>query len=103
MNRSRLGLGAIGAVAAAMLLAAFAGASARATIKGPNGLIVYQAKPGKHVQLFTVRPDGTGVRQLTHFIDSDAVHAAWAPGGTAIAFERDFDDRALVYTMNADG
>ena len=70
---------------------------------GPNGLIVYQATAGKHVQLFTVKPDGTGVRQLTRFKDSDAVHASWSPDGSRIAFERDFPTHAGIYTMRLDG
>ncbi|HZQ64955.1 MAG TPA: hypothetical protein VFA66_06995 [Gaiellaceae bacterium] len=101
MTRMKLAAGA--ALAAAAVATAVAGTAARATPPGPNGLIVYQAKAGKHVQLFTVRPDGSGVRQLTRFGDSDAVHAAWSPDGRTIAFERDFANRALVYTMSAAG
>jgi TolB protein len=96
MKRMRIAAGAV--VAAALTATA-----AWATAPGPNGLIVYQAKAGKHVQLFTVRPDGSRVRQLTRFADSDAVHASWSPDGTAIAFERDFAESAGIYTMNLDG
>ena len=45
---------------------------------------------GKHVQLFTIRPDGSGSRQLTHLADSDALNPEWSPDGRRIVFARDF-------------
>ena len=77
--------------------------SSHATFPGRNGLIVYQAQAGEHVQLFTVQADGTHTRELTHFADGDALHAAWSPYGSRIAFERDFANHAGIYTMNVDG
>ena len=53
--------------------------------------------------------DGSGVRQLTEFGDSDAVNAAWSPDGTKVAFLRYWaqqgtrGERSHLYTMNADG
>jgi TolB protein len=71
-------------------------------------LLVYEARVGKHYQLFTVKADGSGVRRLTGYADSDAVWAKWSPDGTQIVFERDVYtgvrvSRALIETMNADG
>jgi TolB protein len=94
---------AIVAATLALVAATLTGAAARATVPGPNGLIVYQATVGKHVQLFTVKSDGSGVRRLTRFEDSDAVHASWSPDGTTIAFERDFAKHAGIYTMSVAG
>jgi TolB protein len=79
-----------------------------ATAPGTNGALAYDAKIGKHYQLFTSKADGSSPRQLTHFGDSDSVWAAWSPSGNQIAFERDvytgvFVSRAAIYTMNADG
>jgi TolB protein len=79
-----------------------------ATIPGKNGLLVYEAKVGKRTQLFTIEADGSGARQLTRFVDSDAVWAEWSPSGNQIVFERDMYtgvrvNRAAIYTMNADG
>jgi TolB protein len=89
------------AVAAATV---FAVVPAWATFKGTNGLLVYQAQAGDHVQLFMIRADGSGVRQLTHFADSDAVHATWSPDNTKIGFVRQWGPhKARLYTMNADG
>ena len=79
-------------------------APAVATFKGPNGRLVYQRDVGEHEQLFTVKPDGGGVRQLTDFPDSDATDAAWSPDSTKIAFWRAWGpNKGRVYTMNADG
>ena len=80
----------------------------RSRTQTANGLLAYEAKAGKRYQLFTINPNGTGVRQLTHFADSDAVWAAWSPNGGKIAFERDlyggaFVKQAAIYTANADG
>jgi Tol biopolymer transport system component len=86
-----------------------AAAPALATYGGRNGLLVYQQQAGEHVQLFTARPDGRQVRQLTEFPDSDAVAAAWSPDGTKIAFIRYWPQQGMrgerwhVYTMNANG
>jgi Tol biopolymer transport system component len=93
----------IAVTVAATAAAVVAAVPSQATLPGRNGRIVYQDTAGKHVQLFTVRPDGTGRRQITHFTDSDAVSAEWSPDGRRIAFERDFPDHALILTMNADG
>jgi TolB protein len=77
-------------------------------ISTENGLLVYEARIGKHYQLFTIRVDGRGARQLTRFADSDAVWAEWSPDGERLVFERDVYKgvwviRALIETMNADG
>ena len=79
-----------------------------ATFPGTNGLLVYEAKIGKHYQLFTIKADGTSAHELTRFADSDAVWAAWSPSAKQIAFERDVYtgvrvNRAAIYTINADG
>ena len=75
----------------------------QATAPGANGLIVYQAAVAGHVQLFTVQPDGSDVRQLTNLEDSDATGAAWSADGAQIVFEHDFADHNEIVTMRADG
>ncbi len=94
---------AILAAGVGLVAASLTSAQAGATAPGQNGPIVYQSAVGNHIQLFTVRPDGSGVRRLTRFADSDSVHASWSPDGTRIAFERAFAKHAAIYTMNLDG
>jgi TolB protein len=77
--------------------------STPSTFSGKNGRLLYQGQVGAHTQLFTIKADGTGRRQLTHFGDSDSLWASWSPDGRRIAFERDFADHGGIYTMNADG
>lgn len=82
--------------------------SAHATFKGPNGLLVYQAQVGRYTQLFTIRPDGTGMRQLTRFRDSGADWGAWSLDGKRLVFTRHWDpegpnERIVLYTIGADG
>jgi Tol biopolymer transport system component len=88
----------------AVLAAAMAAApSSQAVFPAENGLIVYQATVGDHVQLFTVRPDGSGVRQLTSFPDSDATGGSWSPDGSRIVFEHGLADSVQIEVMDADG
>lgn len=90
------GLGAITAIVAA---------PSHATFTGRNGLLAYQAAVGNHTELFTIKPDGAGIQQLTNWTDSDAINAAWSPDGKRIAFVRSWNNgnKQQVYTMNADG
>jgi Tol biopolymer transport system component len=58
-------------------------------------------------QYFTVRPDGTGLTQLTHFPFSKGhrlFSAAFSPDGNQIVFARgDGTGRGDIWLMNADG
>jgi Tol biopolymer transport system component len=73
-----------------------------ATTPGTNGLIAYAKEAGGHFQLFTIRPNGTGERQITH-VEGDAVHPDWSPDGSRIAFEFDRPKGCSVVLINADG
>jgi TolB protein len=93
------------AVATALVLAA---APSYATSKGANGLLVFQRQVGKHVQLFTIRPDGSGTRQVTHLTDSDALGGQWSPDGARIVFARDYavgtpSEHLDIEVIDADG
>ena len=94
----------------ALLAVAIAGTalSTSTTFKGRNGRLLYQAQVGPNTQLFTVKPDGTGVTQITHFKDHSATDANWAPGGSRIVFTQHWDpggpdEHFLLSTINADG
>lgn len=85
----------------AMLLSA--AGTAFATFPGHNGLIAFQAQTSAGVQIYTVRPNGKDLQQIT-FLNGDAVAPAWSPNGRRIVFEHDAPGEcANVAIMNADG
>lgn len=99
-------------IAAGMVLAALLlllAPSSRATFRGANGVLLYQAQVGANTQLFTIKPDGTGVTQITHFKDSSATNPNWAPDGQRFIFDRHWhpeggpNERLVLYTANFDG
>ncbi|HEY6121593.1 MAG TPA: hypothetical protein VIV66_16655 [Pyrinomonadaceae bacterium] len=73
-----------------------------ATVPGANGRIAFQADTGAGNQIYTVRPNGHDLRQITH-VELEAVRPDWSPDGRLIAFEHDSAMCASVAIMNADG
>jgi Tol biopolymer transport system component len=73
-------------VVSAVWGAAFiAPAPAGATFPGQNGRIAFQAESDEGNQLFTVKPNGHGLRQITH-LRREATTPDWSPNGDWIAF-----------------
>jgi Tol biopolymer transport system component len=92
----------------AILIAAALGTTrpAYAAYPGPNGRIAFDsARSGGTQNVFTVRPDGSDVRQLTFLTAGQGAAAwpAWSPDGRTIAFERGDNGPTRVFVMNADG
>jgi Tol biopolymer transport system component len=78
-------------------------ATIHAAFPGRNGLIAFQSRTSDGLQIFTVRPSGHDLRQVT-FLSGDAVAADWSPDGRLIVFEHDPPGEcANVAIMNADG
>jgi Tol biopolymer transport system component len=74
-----------------------------AAFPGRNGLIAFQSQTSDGLQIFTVRPSGRDLRQVT-FLSGNAVAADWSPDGRLIVFEHDPPGEcANVAIMNADG
>jgi Tol biopolymer transport system component len=61
-------------------------------------------QPPTGAQLFTVKPNGRGLRQLTH-LPGNSETPAWSPDGREIVFARNraVGPEADIYTMSADG
>jgi Tol biopolymer transport system component len=70
-----------------------------ATFPARNGLIAFQAQTDDGVQIFTVRPNGHELTQITH-VDGDATQPDWSPDGRRIAFSV---NECSVAVMDADG
>jgi Tol biopolymer transport system component len=73
------------------------------TFPGKNGLIAFQTQTASGSQIYTVRPNGMDIRQIT-FVDGDAFAAAWSPNGRKIVFEHAAPGQCSnVAMMNPDG
>ena len=78
------------------------GGTAAATTPGKNGLILFHADTGSGAQLYTIKPNGTHLRQLTH-VAGEALNGDWSPDGRRIAFELGTETHAGIAIMHADG
>jgi Tol biopolymer transport system component len=76
--------------------------AASATMPGENGRIVFTAFTEQGGQLFTVRPSGSRLRQITH-VDGDALNADWAPNGRRIVFTIGSETASRIATVRPDG
>lgn len=70
----------------------------------PDGTkIVFDYSPdGVWSDIYVVNADGTGLRQLTHTLDTDA-HPVWSPDGNRIVFFSNRDGNYEIYVMKFDG
>lgn len=66
-----------------------------------NGAIVFQANAGASRQLFTINPDGTGLRQVTRL--AGAEQPDWSPDGKRIVFDAPAGGRTGIFTIRPDG
>jgi Tol biopolymer transport system component len=90
------------ALVASLVLAGVAAGAAMSTGRGANGLIVFaqEVKPDQF-QLFTIHPDGSGGKQITH--GDSVLNPDWSPDGKSIVFEIDRKNTAAIATMTAGG
>jgi Tol biopolymer transport system component len=90
------------ALGAAVVVALTATLAAMATPSGRNGLIVYaQELRPEHYQLFTIRPDGSGAKQITRA--NNALNPDWSPDGRTIVAEIDAQSGAGITLLSATG
>ena len=71
---------------------------AHASFPGSNGRIAYRGFDDSDDEIYSVNPDGAGLRKLTSD-DTGERYPAWSPDGKQIAFSRGFD----IWVMDADG
>jgi Tol biopolymer transport system component len=94
------------AVATAMTVLGFvaSGGPAQATYPGRNGSIAFMMDVGSGFQLYTVRPNGHNLRQITA-LEGDAVVPDWSRDGRRIVFEYDHPNGngCSIDLINADG
>jgi Tol biopolymer transport system component len=72
---------------------------AQANFPGHNGRIAFQADKGSGNQLYTVRPNGHDLFQVTH-VDGEATTPDWSPDGRWLAFSL---NECNVARIHADG
>jgi len=70
----------------ALLIGGALTATAYATFSGRDGLIAYSAATDDGIEIFTLRPNGHDLRQITQ-VDGDAINVDWSPDGRRIAFQ----------------
>jgi len=75
---------------------------ASATYPGQNGPIAFAGLTGDHMQIYTIRPNGHDMQQITD-ADADATYPDWSPDGRRIVFEIDYADHCSIAIMNPDG
>ena len=83
---------ALAVVAVALVMTAMVPVTS-ATNPGRNGRIAFQAQTDEGLEIFTMRPDGHDLRQITH-VDGDATVPDWAPNGSRIVSSRAIDSAA---------
>jgi Tol biopolymer transport system component len=96
-------VGRVSVLAILVLVASVTSAGlADATFPGPNGRIAFaDSNTG---QIYSINPDGTGLRQLTHVSEgAPAGQPDWSPDGSHIAFVLDPKGDGRLHAMDRDG
>jgi len=98
--RHTLGLSTFSGVLVAVILPALS----HATASGGNGEIAFTRRVNTISQVFTVRPDGTRLRQVTHGLPAGEHGLAWSPNGRGLLYTLDRTDgtKRIVKSL-ADG
>lgn len=95
----------IAAITTVVLSSALVAVPAQAAFPGRNGRIVYSSAAG---DIYTMRPDGSGVRRLTNVASTDrATQGSWSPDSRHIVYALLRTTATLatqqVWVMNSDG
>ncbi len=103
-------------VAVLALLGALVAAPAQATFSGSNGRIAFSQGDlvppiggesgdlGIRSQVFTINPNGSGLKQLTHVAAGKSAGSPdWSPDGERIVYESNQSGDFHIWVMNANG
>jgi Tol biopolymer transport system component len=72
---------------------------AEASFPGENGKIAFSSDRDGDFDIYTIRPDGSGLRRVTNSPSSDSC-PEWSPDGTKIAFDSDRDGDREIYVKD---
>lgn len=75
---------------------------ARAAFPGANGRLVFASDRDGNSEIYSMNPDGSGIRNLTHHAAADYAPVVSADG-TRIAFSSDREDGYQLWVMDIDG
>jgi Tol biopolymer transport system component len=81
----------------------WAAGPAAATFPGVNGSIAFDTGDGPHSQIYTVRPDGKDLRELTHGRRAQRTDPRWSAGGRRIAYISDESGTPQIWVMSRNG
>lgn len=72
---------------------------AEAAFPGKNGRIAFVSRQDGDAEIYTIRPDGSGLRQITHN-RADDEGPKWSPDGTKLAFWSYRDGDSEIYVKD---
>ena len=89
-------------IAPLALAAAFGLSAGTAAAQATDGRIVFQGCDATTCQIYTVNPDGTALRQVTHGAAA-RFQPDWSPNGRRIVFAQDSSSGTTIWIARADG
>jgi TolB protein len=84
------------------LLACAAAGAALAAPEADGPWLAYTSNRSGNLDVFLIRLDGSGARNLTNHAATDT-HPAWSPDGKKIAFTSERNEIQHIFVMDADG